>query len=266
MIIDFHTHAFADVIAQKAISRLESVCNTKAFSDGTVAGLCTFLEKNNIDKAVILPIATKPTQQTTINNWAKDIMSQNDRLICFGSIHPDAPDVMDEISRIKSLGLKGIKLHPDYQDFFIDDDKMYPIYEKCAELNLPVIFHAGFDPLSPDLIHATPQRSAKAFAKVPQMTMILAHFGGMECFDDVEQYLAGLKGNLYFDTAFISGRISKEQTERIIKKHGSDRILLGSDFPWHETMSELDFIKSLDLPDEDKNAIIYKNAQRLLNL
>ncbi len=264
MIIDFHTHAFDDAIAERAITKLEGVCNQKAYSNGKVSNLVEFLEQNNIDKSVLLPIATKPSQQTTINNWA--VAQKSDRVIPFGSVHPDAPDALEELERIKSLGLKGIKLHPDYQDFFIDDEKLIPIYKKCAELDLIVVFHAGYDPLSPNVVHAKPEASAKVFKQVPNMKMVLAHFGGMNYFDDVEKYLVGLEGEIYLDTAYLDGRIDKNQLERIIKNHGAERILFGSDFPWHKSTMEYDLIQSLDITEKQKKLILGENAMRILGL
>ena len=264
MYIDFHIHAFADEIAERAISKLEITSDLKAYTNGKISNAVEKLEKWNIDRGVLLPIATKPSQQTTINDWAADIQKNHSRIIAFGSIHPEAPDAFDELERIKSLGLRGIKLHPDYQNFFIDDEKIYPIYEKCGELGLPVIFHAGFDPLSPEIVHALPKASARAHEAVPQMTMILAHLGGMYHWDEVEEYLVG--EDIYFDTAFIGGNIKDEQAERIIKKHGADKILLASDCPWHETTCEIALINRLNITDDEKQMIFHKNAEKLLGI
>ena len=192
MVIDFHIHAFDDSIAERAIQKLEIVSNLKSFTNGTIADTIECFDKWGVDKGVLLPIATKPSQQTTINNWA--VKQKSERIIPFGSIHPDAEDALKELERIKNLGLKGIKLHPDYQNFIIDEDRMIPIYKKCAELRLAIIFHAGFDPLSPDLVHAMPENCANAFKAVPEMTMILSHLCGMRFWNDVEKYLVGLDG------------------------------------------------------------------------
>ncbi len=264
MIIDFHVHAFDDSIAQRAMEKLENTINNKAYTDGTINDTIKHFDEWGVDKGVLLPIATKPSQQNTINNWAKS--QESDRIIPFGSVHPDADDVFEELDRIKALGLKGIKLHPDYQGFIIDDKKMIPVYEKCAQLGLPVIFHGGVDALSPDKIHAMPENTARAFNAVPEMTMIIGHLGGMLCWDDVEKYLVGQKGNLYFDTAYIAGYCKKEQLERIIKNHGADRILFASDCPWHTSKTEIDFINSIDIGREEKDMIFYKNAVRILGL
>lgn len=267
MYIDFHVHAFADNIAERAISQL--LANSAEFgfvpsTDGTVSDLRRMLKEKNISKAVLLPIATKPSQQTIINNWA--ISVKDDFFYPFGTVHPQAEDRFNELQRIKDSGLYGIKLHPDYQDFFVDDDKMIPLYKQCAQLGLPVLIHAGIDPLSPQLVHCTPQAAARVFDAVPEMTLILAHGGGMLRWNDVEKYLAGKKGNLYFDISAISGYISHDQLSRIVKKHGADKILFGSDSPWSDPVNEINMVDSLDLTDEEKDMIFYKNAMDILHI
>ncbi len=263
MYIDFHTHAFADSIAHKAISRLESVSGLKAYTDGTVEGLRKILKEDNIDKAVYLPIATKPSQQKVINGISAELNSDN--LICFGSIHPDSTDAEDELERIKALGLKGIKFHPDYQDFFVEDPKMFHIYKKCEELGLIVVFHAGFDPLSPDVIHCLPEPSAKIAKAFPDLRIVLAHLGGMYRFDDVYKYIAGID-NIWLDTAFLASHISNEELERIIRKHGADRVLLGSDVPWQRPADAVRQVKGLNLSDAEKEMIFHISAERLLGI
>ena len=264
MYIDFHFHAFADKIAKRAVAQLESVAEyLHAETDGTIADTLKKMDKWGIDKAVLLPIATKPTQEHVVNDWAASVKSE--RFYAFGSVHPDSEDALDELERIKSLGLNGVKFHPDYQEFFIDEPKMLPLYRKCAELGLPVIFHAGFDPLSPDVVHALPEASARVFDAVPDMTMILAHLGGMYHWDEVEKYLVGRKGNLFLDTAFVGDRIADEQLERIIRNHGAERILFASDCPWDDPRQEINAIERLALSDEEKECIFFKNAERILN-
>ena len=265
MIIDFHTHAFNDKIAEKAIARLQAVAKMPVYSDGRINAVDEVIKSGEIDKAVLLPVATKPTQQKIINDWAAEVKENYPDIIPFGSVHPDAEDVFEELERVKSLGLHGVKFHPDYQDFFIDEERLFPIYEKCAELSLPVIFHAGWDPLSPDLVHAVPKASATVHKKVPEMTMILAHLGGYRLWDEVEEYLVGLD-NVYLDTAVIAGAIEPAQFERICRNHGTDKILFATDFPWHKASMERELIESTSLSDEDKKKILGENAEKLLKI
>lgn len=272
MYIDFHTHAFADPIAEKAISKLENTlvesgygADVPAATRGTVGELIEKLPQWEIDKAVILPIATKPSQQTTINNWAKDVQTAySGTLYCFGSVHPDAEDAFPELERIKALGLHGVKLHPDYQGFFASEERLFPLYRKCAELGLPVVLHAGLDAASLDCIHCTPQMSAAVIDAVPELTLILAHLGGNGIWDDVEKYLVGR--NVYLDTAYIEGNISDEQALRIFRSHGSDRILFASDCPWHPSCRERRMLERLPLSDKERELISHVNAEKLLNI
>lgn len=260
--IDFHTHAFADEIAERAIAKLSATAGLPPQANGTVGDLVQKLDAWGIDRAVLLPIATKPSQQRKINDWAMSVNS--DRILAFGSVHPDAQDALDELSRIHALGFKGIKLHPDYQGFFIDDAHLFPIYEKCAQLGLIIVFHAGFDALSPDVIHAVPEASARVAARFPSLTMVLAHLGGFRRWDEVEQHLVG--NNVYLDTAFIADEISDEQALRIIRRHGADKILLASDCPWHTPLQEVSMLRRLPLTDSELALIFHQNAERLLQL
>ncbi|MDE7105527.1 MAG: amidohydrolase family protein [Ruminococcus sp.] len=271
MYFDFHTHAFTDSIAERAMASLIKTAETSEKSDireiipqtdGTLGGLESLMKKYNINKSMILPIATKPSQQTAINNWTSEIMSSS--IYCCGSVHPDADDIFQELERVKMLGLCGIKFHSEYQHFRPDEERMLPIYHKIAELGLFVVFHGGWDPLSGREILASPKSFADIAEKVPELTIVVAHLGGMLMFDDVEKYLAGKFDNVYLDTGMLSGYISKEQMFRIINAHGADRVLFGSDAPWDNPQNEIDLINSFPLSFEEKEKIFYKNAEKLL--
>lgn len=264
MIIDFHTHAFSETIAEKAVSKLTIISGIEPYTDGTLNGLKEKMKSENIDISVVLPVATKPSQHETINKWASDIMCEN--IYSFGSIHPKAENSLQETERIKALGLYGVKFHCDYQELFPDDEKVYPLYQKLASLGLPAIFHGGWDPLSPDFTYGTPQRFAKAVKDNPELTFIIAHLGGMKMWDDVETLLAGKFDNLYFDTSCLSQYIKPEQLEKIIKIHGADKILFGSDCPWDKQIEEINLINSINISEEDKEKIFYLNAKKLLKI
>lgn len=262
--IDFHVHAFADKIAPRTIASLAACAQTEPYTNGTLADTEDAMRRWGVDGIVLLSIATKPSQHLVCNNWAASVKS--DRIFPFGSIHPDGEDVFAELERIKALGLYGIKLHPDYQHFYVDEPRMLPIYRKCAELGLPIIFHAGFDPVSPSDVHCTPDRAAAILEKCPETTMILAHLGGNEMWDEVWEKLAGRFGNLWMDTALAGSFIGEEQLARIIEKHGADRILLASDCPWDSTGKTIEKIRRLGLSAEDEQKIFSGNAIRLLGM
>lgn len=262
--IDFHVHAFADKIAERTVTALAQTAGRPPESDGTLAGTEEVLRGWGVDGFVLLSIATKPSQHLVCNNWAASCIS--DHVFPFGSVHPEGEDALAELERIKSLGLYGIKLHPDYQHFYADEARMLPIYRKCGELGLPILFHAGVDPLCPEDIHCTPRMAARMLEQCPDTTVILAHLGGNECWDDVEEILAGQYENLYLDTSLVGGYVEAEQLGRIIEKQGADKILLASDCPWDRTDTAIAKIHSLGLSPEDEHRIFAGNAERVLGL
>lgn len=271
MLFDFHTHAFADAIAERAMAALINTTkqsaeteNMKAYTDGTISGLRNLMRKKGIDKSLLLPIATKPSQQTTINNWAAEVMGEG--VYSCGTVHPDAENAIEEVERIKSLGLCGIKLHPEYQGFRPNEARLYDIYRKAAEMGLFVVFHAGWDPVGKGEILAPPRSFANIAEKFPDLIIVAAHMGGMRLFDEVEECLAGKFGNVYFDTAAVADYISSEQFFRIIEKHGADKILFASDVPWDNPLKEVKMIAELPISKKEKDLIFYGNAERLVNM
>lgn len=263
MYIDSHIHAFADSIAERALNKLKETAKIEPCTNGTIAGAQRLLEKCGIDYGVLLPVATKPTQQTTINNWARE--EYKGRFISFGTVHPLAEDAADEIERVKCLGLKGIKLHNDYQGVFIFDESCRPVYKKCEELGLPIVFHMGHDPISPLIHHAMPYDLLELHESYPKLKIIGAHLGGIWAWESVYRYIAGVK-NIWLDTAFTAGRIDGKLLYEIVKKHGADNILYGSDLPWSSPDDEKRMIAELPVSDEEKDKIYYKNIIELLGL
>ena len=262
MVIDTHIHVFDEKIAHSAVEKLKQTAQIENVTDGTVADTDRKMTQWGVDKGVLLSIATKPSQQRKINDWIASKASE--RFIPFGPVHPDAPDAVEELEDIKELGMKGIKLHPDYQNFLIDEKRMYPIYERCRELGLICIFHGGYDPVSPELVHAMPEQTAKVLKELPGFQAVIAHLGGFGQWDDVEEYLAGT--DCYLDTALLAHGIENRQYERIIQKHGADKILFATDCPWESACDAINKIEQLSISDDDKEKIFYRNAALLLRL
>lgn len=265
MIIDFHTHIFPDNIAEKTIQFLEKEGNIKAFTNGTLYGLKKSMKDNNIDISVVLPVVTKPSQFDTVNCFAAAI-TDKEGIISFGGIHPDTEDYEQKLMKIKELGLKGIKLHPDYQKTYIDDPRMINIIRRATQLELIVIIHAGLDIGLPDPIHCPPVRTVNMLNQIANdnAKIVLAHMGGFDMWDDVEKYLAGR--SVWLDTSYCLGMIQDEQFIRIIKNHGADHILFATDSPWGGQKETVEHIKHLGLTNDELENIYHKNAERLLGL
>ncbi len=261
MVIDFHTHCFPEKIASKAMNMLSHEAAIMPEADGTVNGLLASMEDSGVDLSVVLSIATNEKQQKSVNDFAYSI--NGDKIVAFGSVYPDSPDVMEELERIKELGLKGVKLHPEYQGFYVDDEKMKPIYKKISSLGLITVFHAGADYGYAPPYHATPERMKKALCWFDSV-VVAAHFGGLSYGEEVIKHLCGLP--IYFDTAYSYGAMSKYNAQTIIEKHTAEKILFASDSPWHKPKMEKFMIETLGLSEEEKKQIYYKNAVKLLNL
>ncbi len=264
MVIDFHTHAFPDKIADRAIASLVKGCGGQynPCSDGTAGGLVKNMEKFGVDVSVVMPVVTAPSQTVSINNWARAITSDN--LISFGGIHPATDDFRRDIDLVCELKLPGIKLHPEYQQFTLDAPEMLKIYDYALSKDLILMFHAGFDPAYPPPIHSWPLQFAKIAKEMRGGTIVAAHLGGQSQWDDVEKYIVGT--DIYIDTSMGTNYYSAEQFMRIVKNHGADKVLFGSDSPWSRAGEEIEAINNMPLSCEEKERIFYKNAKRILNL
>ena len=270
MVIDFHTHLFPEKIAAKAIQKLEEgIVRTQgsavltANTDGTREGLINSMNENGVDMSIVMPIATTPTQHRTINNFAKEV-TDNKRIISFGSLHPMQEDWEETLCYIAGEGFKGIKLHPEFQDFYVDEPVIMDIVKKAKELNLYVLFHSGADLGYHPPVHCTPERLCKVIDKCGGENIIAAHFGGFMMWDDVKKFLAGTP--IMMDTSMTSGYLDKDLFLEIASIHGTDKILFGSDSPWQTPKKSLEFLESTGLSDEDLELIKHKNAERILGL
>lgn len=271
MLIDFHTHAFPDKIADRAITALENNIIehsgdgpfAHANYRGTLNELKISMKKNKVDISVVLPIATTVTQSDSINRFAAEI-NRHDGIISFGSLHPLQENPENELIKIKELGLKGIKLHPEYQGFFINSPEAVRILKLAEELELYVVLHAGKDLGMPEPVHCPPHLLADALNHVSGKYIIAAHMGGYLLWEDVLKYLAGT--DITLDTSFCLGDMPKEIAQEIIKKHSADKIVFGSDSPWAEPAVILNALKNFGLSQDEFDKITFKNACRILEI
>ena len=267
MIIDIHTHAFPDAVAPKAKAALCANLDSDYVptTDLTAGMLEKRAEEWGIDHPVLQPVVTAPKQIRSINLWAAQINEKNGRLISFGGVWPGSENYKEDVDLVVSLGLKGIKLHPEYQQFFVDDPAALRLYDYAFSKGLVILQHAGYDPAYKPPFHSDPHRFAAVADAMRGGQMILAHLGGQSQWDDVEKYVCG-KDGLYLDTSMGSRYYPKEQLLRIIRAHGADKILFGTDTPWSDAGEELAYLRSLPLGEDEKAAILGGNAERLLGL
>lgn len=275
MIIDFHTHSFPDELAKKTIPFLEGKAGFIAKTDGTISGLEKSMNRANIDISVLLPVITNPKQVIKINNCAIE-NDKLDRFISFGGMHPDFEDYKNELDRLKSNGIKGVKFHPDYQNTFIDDPKMIDIIDYAFEIGLIVIIHSGIDYGSLEVVRATPERIKNMLKQLKHKgTFIMAHMGYTFKWDMIINEFKGY--DVYFDLALSLGTLNihgkdyqlmdEDTLLKFIDVFGSERILFATDCPWMDQKESIDVFNSYNrISKSDKENILYKNAFRLLNI
>ncbi len=264
MTTDFHAHAFPDGLAPKAIETLNSGIprRSRAVLDGTIADLLRSMDGAGIARSVICSIATAPRQVEPIINWSLSIAS--DRIVPFGSVHPECEDPGETAQKIADAGLKGLKLHAQYQKFAVDERRMWPLYEAAQELGLIVVFHAGRDiAFPPEDDRAAPGRILAVHRAFPRIKIVAAHLGGWKMWDEVAGTLAGT--DVYLETSYTFNVNRQDGVARVLERHSPERILFGTDSPWVEQKLTLDLVREAFPEEETQQKVLRWNAERLLD-
>jgi hypothetical protein len=262
MIIDVHTHAFPDHIAERAVPFLEQEGQIEAYLDGTLSSLLASMDAAGVDASVVASIATKPSQFESILSWSKTIASH--RILPFPSVHPEDDAAANRVSRIARAGFWGLKMHPYYQGFALTDARVQPIFEAVQDAGLVLLMHAGFDLAFPRDRLADPTKVREIMRRYPMLKLIASHLGAWEDWDEVETHLLGRE--IYLDTSYALPFLPTERAKAILSRHPEEYLLFGTDSPWGGQAAEIETIRSLDLPPERTRKILGENAARLLGI
>ena len=278
VITDFHTHTFPDAIAQRAIAGMQANSHAAAFNSGTQDGLLASMDAAGIGRSVVLPVATNPLKISSMND---KLLSQekSQRVVNFGAMHPQAENWKQELNRLASAGVPGIKLHPQYQDTDITDIRYLRILDHAAGLGLLTVTHAGDEIAYPGVVRCSPEMVRTVFDQLGNIPLVLAHMGGWKNWQRVAENLAHT--GCYLDTAISLGSIvpiddhyapadlpllSRDDFVSLVRAFGSHRILFGTDSPWADQAEEIRKLTSLPLTQAELENILSHNAARLLNL
>ncbi len=281
MIIDFHTHTFPEAIAQRAVTKLANSSNMQNYLSGKESDLQSSQSDAHIDYSVILPVVTKPTQFESVNKAAIEINDhhQETGLISFGGIHPENDSYRDILRSLATNGIRGVKIHPVFQETYIDDIRYLRILDCACENDLIVVTHAGYDISYPGLDYVTPSHILSAIRQVKPDKLVLAHMGGWNCWDEVFELLAGT--NVWLDTSFSfypirpmnpqipyawKPQLTMEQFRALVLAHGADHILFGSDSPWTAQAENITMLRESGLDDASVQKILGENAKAFLKI
>lgn len=261
-IVDFHTHAFPDELAGRAMKVLEAEAPIKGFHDGRVGSLLASMERAGIARSVVCSIATKPGQFEAILSWSGKIRS--DKIVPFPSVHPDDPQLIDRIVRIHGEGFQGIKLHPYYQEFFLNEERLCPMYEKMSELGLILVMHTGFDIAFPPIRRADPEKVLWVKERFPELKFMATHLGAWKQWDEVERFILGRK--IHTEISFALEFLSEDEARRMLISHPAAFLYFGTDSPWTDQAQTLARLRKLNLGENVEQAILRDNACTILGI
>lgn len=259
-IIDCHTHIFPTKIAARASENIGGFYSLPMKYDGTVEALVNVCNQNGISKCLVNSVATTAAQVHSINSFISDTVRENgDLFFGFAALHPaqSKAELEQEIAFVREQGLCGVKLHPDFQEFAIDDRGAYHIYERL-EGELPLLLHTGDN----RYYFSNPKRLKTVLRDFPKLVVIAAHFGGWSEWDDAVHTLADTE-NVYVDTSSSLYALSKAQATDCINAFSPERVLFGTDYPMWDASDELAYIDRLDLPEATRAKILHQNAEKL---
>lgn len=267
-VIDTHVHLYPDAIAQKVTPSLASRFGNPPSFDGTVEGCRAKDAASGISASVNLPVATKPDSvQHTNDFWARSNAAERGKspaVFSLACLHPQVADKGAEVERIAAAGFAGVKFHPEYQLFRFNDATMDDAWAAMAEFGLVAYLHAGGERVFRPPFHSTPTEIAELQRRFPRLKVAAAHLGGFGMWDESEATLVG--SQVYLDLSHTFFWMPDEQMLRMIRNHGAERILFGTDAPWQDPGEVLEAFLKLPLSDAERERICYANARELMGL
>ena len=261
-VADIHAHVFPEKLADKAPASISAFYGGMevACHPATPQKMAFYEQEAGITRFVMSNSATTAHQVHSINDFLPQAVKKIPGAIAFGSIFPGMDGAIEELERAKTLGIRGLKVHPDFQKVPLDDPAGVPIYRRAAELGLPVLFHMGDDRYD----YSTPERLMNLLRQVPDLQVIAAHFGGWRAW--AHSYECPLPSCVLYDTSSTLPMIPRDMVLRMLDRFGPERFLFGTDFPMWSPKEELARFLALGLGEDVNEKILYGNFMKLFDL
>lgn len=253
--MDAHCHVYPAAIASRAVAGTDRFYDLHSVYDGTVEDLLAKGTAAGVDHFVVQSVATSPKQVRSINEFIATTVAGDSRLTGLGTLHPDSPDLTADFRHIQELGLKGVKLHPDIQQFKIDDYRCLKIYELCEQAGMPILLHTGDSRYD----YSNPNRLLPVMQIYTGLTVVGAHLAGWSVWEQACDKLGSLP-NLYMDCSSCFAFMPRERAAEIIRYFGTDRVLFGTDYPMWPIGEELDILLSLGFTEGEYRRMLWDNA------
>lgn len=259
-IFDFHTHIYPTKISQKAVKSVSEFYNIEMNGDGRAETLLAQCADYDIAGFLVNSVAVDGAHVEVINNYIASECDKHKEFYGFGTMHAAYSNKTDELVRMKKLGLRGVKIHPDTQQYNLDDRRMDEVYDFLSQNDMPILIHTG----DYRYTYSHPSRLAKILDRFPKLTAIAAHFGGWSMHDLALEYLKDK--NCYVDTSSSFTTTGLVRAKELIRIYGAQRVLFGTDFPMWDLKDEVENLEKMKLTDEEYEYIFYKNAFRILGI
>ena len=261
-IIDSHCHIYPEKIASLAVNHTDTFYNEKSKCKGTIADLLEDDKISHIDKFIVQSVATSKHQVRKINEFiASEVKDNPDKLIGLGTMHPESDDLEGDILHLISLNLKGIKLHPDIQNFKVDNEGYKKIYELASRYSVPILMHTGDNRYD----NSNPNRLVPILKEFKNLKIIGAHFGGWSIWEDACNSYKDFD-NFYVDCSSSMAYLSNESVKKIILTYGVDKVLFGSDYPMWSAKTEIERLLQLGFTKKEYEKIFSLNAKKFYNI
>ncbi|MBP5661935.1 MAG: amidohydrolase [Clostridia bacterium] len=255
-VIDAHCHIYPDKIAERAVHGTDEFYHLHSLFDGKVSTLHARGNAAGVDHFVVQSVATSPAQVASINHFIADsVAASNGTMTGLGTLHPASDDFRRDVEQVLALNLHGVKLHPDIQQFAIDDPACDDIYALCSEADLPILMHMG----DRRFAYSHPRQLLDVMKRFPRLRVCGAHLGGWSVWKEAVDLLAGTP-NLFVDTCSSFAWLTQSDAYRIIRAYGADRVMFGTDYPMWDAQKELEFLTALPLAEDEKRQILSENA------
>lgn len=259
-IIDTHAHIYPDAIALRAAASISEFYDIPTCMDGTLGALLEHGTAAGVSRFLVHSVATTPERVHSINDYLMRTAAQHpDKLVGFGSVHPDYEDMEGELKRIKAGGLYGVKLHPDIQHFLLDSPEAIRMFKLMAQVGLPALVHMG-DHRYP---YSQPERLARVMDAVPELRVIGAHLGGWSVWHEAWRILASYP-NLWVDTSSSLYALKPEEAVAIIRHYDPDKVFFGTDYPMWQPEEEVARFMALPLSRDEQERILHGNFEAFL--
>ncbi len=260
-VIDTHVHIYPDKIAGNVTASLAAKFGNPPAFTASAAGCREHALKSGVALSLNLPVATTPEQVAHTNAWAARLNAEGNGIVSLASLHPESGNRAALIAEIAAAGFKGIKFHPEYQKFGFNEPRMDEVWSAMSDYGLVAYLHAGGERVFEPPFRSSPASVLELQTRFPSLKIAAAHLGGFEMWDEAERILCG--STVYLDLSHAVGWASDDQVVRIVRKHGSKRILFGSDAPWQDPADVLERFLGLPFSDEEREDVLWRNAQSL---